>query len=294
MRKKWVLSSVLTGAVALAWSVSAAQAQTGAAGGRDFSGVWRVSEAAGPPWLPNSNRQFATEMPLQPWAQEHCREVGCARAVNSAGEPGGDAYFQSKDPALIRCAPYGFPRIMLEGEYMEMVETRRGDRIFMRFYRNNDHREIWMDGREHPEDSQRPWTGHSVGHWDGNTLVIDTVGLTGGQNGQYKWLDGAGFPHSDELRVMERIQRVNRNTLQIDFTFEDPEAFRTPIRSTVRYRLIEDEEVLRYSSPSVEYTRCEDHVYAEGENEVWPNVDSDYDYTPQFPRAGTAIYEGGE
>jgi hypothetical protein len=120
------------------------------------------------------------------------------------------------------------------------------------------------------------------------------VGITGGQDGKYKWLDGAGFPHSDDLHVTERISRPNRTTLQIDFTFDDPRAYRTPIRSTVTYRLIEDPEVLANSSPSIEYTRCEDRVYSEGGNEVWPFVSSDYDYTPQFPRAGTGIYEGGQ
>jgi hypothetical protein len=293
MRKYLLVSSLMVMAGFVFWG-GAAQAQTAAFDARDFSGVWRLTKAAGPPWLPSSNRQFASEMPLQPWAQEHCKEVGCARAVNSAGEPAGDAYFQGKDPALFRCAPYGFPRIMLEGDYMEIFETRKLDRMFMRFYRNNPQREIWMDGRGHPEDPQRPWTGHSIGRWDEDTFVIDTVGLTAGEDGRYKWLDGAGFPHSDQLHTVERIQRVNRNTLQIDMTLEDPQTFRTPIRSTLIYGLIEDEAVLAFSSPSVEYVRCEDRVYAEGENEVWPFVTSDYDYTPQFPRAGTALYEGGE
>lgn len=291
MRKYFLMGSLL--AVA-AWFAPSAMAQSATPEGRDFSGVWRLSKAAGPPWKPDANKQFATDMQLLPWAQAHCKEVGCARAVNSGGIAGGDAYFQGKDPALIRCAPYGFPRIMLEGGYLELVETRKQDRIFIRFFLNNDEREIWIDGRGHPENSQRPWMGHSIGHWDGDTLVVDTIGLTAGENGKYKWLDGAGFPHTDQLHVVERIHRVNRTTLQVDMVIEDPGTFRTPIRSTIQYRLIEDPAILEDSSPSIEYTRCEDHVYADSQTEVWPHVTSDYDYTPQFPRAGTAIYEGGE
>ncbi|MGH9785389.1 MAG: hypothetical protein ACRD88_14520 [Terriglobia bacterium] len=294
MRRSWLVGSVTMMAGLLAGAVPALQAQTAAVDPRDFSGVWRLSKAAGPPWKPNSNRQFASEVPLQAWAREHCKEIGCARAVNSAGEAVGDAYFQGKDPALIRCAPYGFPRMMIDADQMEIFETRQRDRIFMRFYRNNHQREIWMDGRRHPEDPQRPWTGHSIGRWDGDTLVVDTMGLTAGQNGKYKWLDGAGFPHSDELHVVERIRRVSRNTLQVDLTFEDPKTFRTPIRSTLNYTLNEDKASLAYNGPSVEYIQCEDRIYAEGETEAWPYVSSDYDYKPQFPPAGTALYESGE
>src|SRR5688572_23568888 len=115
MHKRLVLFSLLAVlGISSIWNVPAAHGQAAAFDRRDFSGVWRISKAAGPPWLPNSNRQFAGEMTLQPWAQQHCKEVGCARATDSSGEPVGDAYYQAKDPVLYRCAPYGFPRIMLE------------------------------------------------------------------------------------------------------------------------------------------------------------------------------------
>ena len=276
--------SLVVAAVALAWGVSAAQAQTGGGDPRDLSGYWRLRRAVGPPWASTRNTQFASEMPLQPWAQEHCRRVGCGRGVDSAGTPWGTPYLQAEDPALIRCAPRGFPRILLNGGTMEVIPIP--NRLFMRFYLNNERREIWMDGRGHPEDAQRPWTGHSTGRWDGNTLVVDTVGLIGGQDGQYKWLDHAGTPHSDELHVVERIQRTDAGTLEFNLLFDDPRTFTAPIRGHVTYGRHDDPEDLANDGPSVEYVRCEDQIYADKETDAWPFITGEYP-KPQFPPAGT-------
>jgi len=286
MGKKAVRSLVVAG-LALAWGVSAAQAQTGSYDPRDLSGYWRKTVASAPPWAARERQNFsmfASEMPLQPWAQEHCRKVGCGRGVSSAGEPRGNAYYQGQnDPVMTRCAPYGFPRILLNGGITEIIQVP--DRVFMRFYINSEMREIWMDGREHPEDPQRPWMGHSTGRWDGNTLAIDTVGLIGGQDGQYKWLDHAGTPHSDDLHVVERIQRTEADTLDFSLLFEDPRTFTAPIRGKVIYGRESDPEELAYSGPSVEYVQCEDRIYADRENEAWPFFSGDYP-VPQHPPAG--------
>ena len=166
MRKGMLVGSVVV--LALAWGVAAAQAQTGTFDPRDFSGYWGRRQATAPPWAPGEHSMFSSEIPLQQWAQEHCRKVGCGRGVSSAGEPRGNAYYQgSTDPVMSRCAPYGFPRILLNGGTAEIIQIP--SRMFMRFYLNNEMREIWMDGRGHPDDPQRPWSGHSTGRWDGNT-----------------------------------------------------------------------------------------------------------------------------
>ena len=273
-------SSLVMIALFVGW-VPAAQSQS--YDEQDLSGYWRLRRAVGPPWAPDRNTQFATEIPLQPWAQEHCRRVGCGRGTDSAGTPWGTPYLQSEDPALIRCAPRGFPRILLNGGPMEIVPIPQ--RLWMRFYLNNEKREIWMDGREHPEDPQRPWTRHSIGHWDGDTLVVDTVGLIGGQDGQFKWLDHAGYPHSDDLHVVERILRTDADTLEFNLLFDDPRAFTAPIRGRVTYGRYDDPEELAIDGPSVEYVRCEDQVYADQEVDAWPFFTGEYP-EPQFPPAG--------
>ena len=81
-------------------------------------------------------------------------------------------------------------------------------------------RRIYMDGRKHPEYWPFGWMGHSIGRWDGDTLIVDTTGLN-----DKTWLDGIGTPHSDQLHVVERFRRVNQDTLEVEFQFEDPKAF---------------------------------------------------------------------
>ena len=281
MRKRWLISGAMMSAAVLL-GVAAAQAQTAAFDPRDFSGYWIRKQATAPPWAPGESTMFASEMPLQPWAQEHCRKVGCGRGVNSEGRARGNAYYQgSTDPVMSRCAPYGFPRILLNGGTAEIIQIP--SRLFMRFYLNNEMREIWMDGRGHPEDPQRPWSGHSIGRWDGNTLVVDTVGLIGGQDGQYKWLDHAGTPHSDDLHVVERIQRTDPSTLEFSLLFDDPKTFTAPIRGRVTYGRHDEE--LEINGPSVEYVRCEDQIYADQATDAWPFITGEYP-KPQFPPAG--------
>jgi hypothetical protein len=85
----------------------------------------------------------------------------------------------------------------------------------------SDHmvRHIFLDGRKHPADVMPSYNGHSIGHSEGDTRVVDTVGLNG-----KRWLDRVGHPDSDQMHIIERIHRVDDKTLQVDFTFDDPRA----------------------------------------------------------------------
>ena len=267
-------------AVLAAFGVASANAQSPPVN-RDLSGIWGKVSAASPPWAPGTNRQFAAEMPLQPWAEVHCRQVGCGRASNSAGEPSGGVYYVINDPAfnISRCAPYGFPRVMVGGGLMEIFQNPV--RVFMRFQTNNELREIWLDGRSHPDDSDPTWMGHSVGRWDGGTLSVDTVGIRGGERGKYKWLDPAGTPHGDRLHITERIRRTAPDTLRIEMTFEDPDAFTAPFSGTVVYELRPDEQIY-------EYIRCENRIFSDDPKEVWPLIFGDEYPQPNFPPVGMA------
>lgn len=90
------------------------------------------------------------------------------------------------------------------------------------------YRQIFMDGRPHPEDPRPTWYGHSVGHWEGNTLVIDTVGLN-----DIFWLDVGGTVHTEQLHLVERWTRTDYTTLQREVTIDDPGAYTAPF--TVSY-----------------------------------------------------------
>jgi len=266
------IGTVMAGLVC--WGGIAARAQTPPPA--NLSGIWALKQAASPSWAPNTNRAFASEMPMQQWAQEYCRTVGCGRGVNSSGEPGGDAYLQGEDPTITRCAPHGFPRVLLSGGLMEILQVP--NRVFMRFQNYNELREIWTDGRKHPESPNRPWMGHAIGRWDGDTLVTDTVDFYG--DPKIKWLDEAGHPHSEGLHVTERIRRTDRNTLQDELTFEDPKTFTAPIRGTLIYELRPDAEIAEFM------WNCEDRIFADSPDDAWPFFSGEYP-KPQYPPAGT-------
>jgi Carboxypeptidase regulatory-like domain len=85
------------------------------------------------------------------------------------------------------------------------------------------HRQVFLDGRGHPKDPNPMWMGHSIGHWEGETLVIDTVGFD-----DRSWLDTAGHPHTEMMHVIERFRRPDLGHLDIEITIDDPGAYAKP------------------------------------------------------------------
>jgi hypothetical protein len=171
---------------------------------RDLSGVWMESQEA---------VTFSSEEPpLLPWAMEKFKTVKPGYGPRATPD--------SQDP-ILNCLPPGVPRIMLIPFPMQIVQTPT--ETIMLFEYDHYVRHIFLDRREHPKNLDFTWMGDSIGHWGGDTLVVDTVGLN-----DKTWLDQVGHPHSDSLHVVERIRRVNRDTLQDDLTIDDPRAYAKP------------------------------------------------------------------
>jgi hypothetical protein len=150
---------------------------------------------------------------------------------------------ESQDPYNY-CMPGG-PLRITGGFAWRFVQhpTTNATHIFM-LQEGNAHtyRQIFMDGRKHPEDPTPTWYGHSIGRWEGDTLVIDTIGL----NDKF-WLDSAGTPHTEKLHLVERWTRTDFNTLRRDVTIEDPGAFTRPFTITFTAKLSEPgSEILEY------------------------------------------------
>ena len=104
------------------------------------------------------------------------------------------------------------------------------------------HRVVYMDGRPHPDDLLPSWWGHSIGWWEGDTLVIDTIGY----NDKF-WFDARGTPHTEQLHTIERWTRINYGTLVNEFTLDDPGAFSTPVQLTFTARLLRpDLDLMEY------------------------------------------------
>jgi hypothetical protein len=128
----------------------------------------------------------------------------------------------SKDDPEGFCLPPGVPRMMYTPYPTQIYQM--ADRILF-IYEGGAHiwRIIWMDGRQHPKDPNPTYLGDAIGHWEGDTLVADTVGFN-----DRTWLDAAGHPHGEKLHVIERYTRTDSNTLQVAATIEDPDYYTKP------------------------------------------------------------------
>ena len=186
----------------------------------DLSGVWRRSRRA-----PDNARKYTIyelaftisneKPPMTPWAEAKFK----ANKPNVG--PNSVPLAESNDP-IMQCFPPGVPRIyLIRGEPFEI--TQASGRVIMLFEYDHFVRHIFTDGREHLKDLPGMWMGDSIGKWEGDTLVVDTTGFN-----DKTWLDNDGHPHSEALHVVERIRRVNHDTLTIDTTIDDPKAYTKP------------------------------------------------------------------
>ena len=129
------------------------------------------------------------------------------------------------------CLPPGGPRLMATPYPMEIIQLPEQKRIVM-IFEGATHiwREIYMDGRPHPQgdDLNPTYLGHSVGRWEGDTLVVDVVGFN-----EATWIDYFGHPHTDMLHVVEKFSRPDKSTLHYEATLDDPGAYTKPF--TVRW-----------------------------------------------------------
>lgn len=130
-----------------------------------------------------------------------------------------------KDDPEANCLPTGIPRIApFPWRIVQAPLSGKATHLYFLFEGNiHSYRQIFMDGREHPEDPDPTWYGHSIGHWEGDTLVIDTVGF----NDRF-WFDFVGHPHTEQLHTIERYTRTNFATLEKVTTIIDPGAYEKP------------------------------------------------------------------
>src|SRR5437016_432908 len=140
------------------------------------------------------------------------------------------------------CNPMGFPRLLNDDEPMEWIITK--DKILQVFQWEHRIRYLWTDGRTLPSgqnlDNLGPaWYGHSVANWNGDTLIVNTVGLD-----ERAWLDQNGLPKSFHARIEERYRRIDYNTIEMQMTLYDPEYYTSTYVGAKRaFRKITDEHI---------------------------------------------------
>lgn len=166
------------------------------------------------------------EIPLLPWAKK----------LMDSRKP--------EDDPHAYCMPMGVPR--QAGEYpwrfVQYPTHKRATHIFL-LWEGNIHsfRQIFMDGRQHPADPDPTWFGHSIGQWEGDTLVIDTVGF----NDKF-WFDRRGHPHTEQLHTIERWTRRDFGHLDNQVTIDDPGAYSRPFTTTYTATLQPGDELMEY------------------------------------------------
>ena len=216
----------------------AAKAQTATP---NLSGVWNLRSSPSTRYL--GYAFMAEEPPMTPWAVERFKT-----AKPSFGPHGVENSNDPVNPTTVNavgCFPPGVPRIYLHPFPMEILQVP--GRVIMLFEFNHFIRQIYTDGRQHSTDLGPTWMGDSIGTWQGDTLVVDTIGLN-----DKTWIDRIGHPHSEALHVVEHIRRVNNNTLQDDLTFEDPKAYTKPWGGQLVFQLRPDWNITELV--------CEDNV----------------------------------
>jgi len=171
-------------------------------------------------------------LPYTPWAAELRKQRTNLKA---------------KDNPDANCLPMGFLQFHQQPQPRQIIQTLK--LILIEYEANYGLRHIYMDGRKLPPqgDPQPWWYGYSVGHWEGDTLVVETNNLRGAEDSVYDgWLDVNGSPYSQQARFTERFRRPTFGHLQIDTTVEDPKAYTKPFTLRVDQRILPDQDLIEF------------------------------------------------
>ena len=210
-----------------------APAPRGPDGKPDFSGIWDVehNRSCPPDGCPdmlipqefiNIGWSLKEPLPFQPWAAE----LSKARAAG----PGKD------DPNTL-CTPTGIVKMHTSPLYRKIIQIP--GLLAILYERTVTYRQIFTDGRPLPEDPQPSWNGYSVAHWEGDTLVVETIGFRDGL-----WLDMRGNPLTEAAKVTERLRRPNFGTLEVEVTIDDSRAYTKPWTAKFPLEFVADTELI--------------------------------------------------
>jgi len=200
-----------------------------AAAAADLSGLWtRLRDPSHSP----INLDFGKAIsPMTPWGEAKFK------AANSVYRSSSPSTVLS-DP-IYSCFPPGVPRIYLLNFPVQIVQTP--GQVIMLFEFDHFVRRIYTDGRPHDKDAGALWMGDSIGKWEGDTLVADTVSFN-----DKTTLDRDGYPHSDAMHLVERMRRVDHDSLVVDLTVDDPKAYTKPWGAKLIFQLRPDWKIMEH------------------------------------------------
>jgi hypothetical protein len=164
------------------------------------------------------------EVPIQPWAAELLQ-----KRLQSEG----------KDDPVAHCKPTGMPLVNAAPVPLKIVQTP--ELVVILYEENTVFRQVFLDDRKPVEDAVPRTLGYSTGRWEGNELVVDTVGFS-----DRHWLDAMGHPLTEKLHLTERFRRLDAGHLEIEMTVDDPGAYTRPFSYTVALTLLPEDDLLEY------------------------------------------------
>jgi len=233
---KHMVKQVL-GVVLMAAAASAADIPRMPDGKPDFQGVWQH------PYVPDMtldrpDQKGAGPLPFTEWGANN---------------------FNNYDPTNYdytgHCLPFGLLRSVNVGGYPIQI-MQNSKYVALLFEQNTWFHVVYIDGRDHPKNVDPTWFGHSIGKWDGDTLIIDTLGF----NGKTR-LDTIGHPHYDQLHVIEKYQFKDPGHIAYEVTIDDPKTYTKPFsNSRVFTRMKPGEELIEYSCEENNRDFTEGHI----------------------------------
>jgi hypothetical protein len=202
----------------------------------DLSGMWvardilpcqepsdsvQCTELKLTPQVVNIGLGLKDGLPLRPWAAELVKRR------------------QKEIDPHTRCMPPNFPRAWSFPEYQKILQMPELIVVLHEF--NASYHQVFLDGRAFPEDMTPAWSGYSIGHWDGPTLVVESRGFR-----DDSWLDIVGNPLTDAAIVTERIRRPNYGNLEIAVTVDDAKAYTKPWTVNLHEKIVLDTEMIDF------------------------------------------------
>jgi hypothetical protein len=185
----------------------------------DLNGLWDgVGNSSD---LVQSMKAQGKEIPFTPLAADRLKKVDMAKNPNGY------------------CLPPGPSRAITGPSPFQIVQSK--DAVSILFENHFIYRLIYTDGTKHPDDIYPTFMGHSIGHWEGDTLVVDTAGIN-----DKTWLDSNGMEHSDKLHLTERFQKTGPDSIKYSATYNDPVFFTKPWTFDLNLRRVKGTRILEY------------------------------------------------
>jgi len=198
----------------------AAPAPRAADGHPDLSGLWQLGIEIG--YAANITADLRRS-DVQAWADALSR----SRLED----------FGKDDPEITGCKPGG-PRHITRGGLSKIIQTPN---LIVIMFEDLSYRQIFLDGRQLPKEPNPTWMGYSIGRWDGDTLIVETSGFN-----DRTWLDFAGHPHTEALKMTERFSRPRFGRLDLQVTLEDSAVYAKPITLPASGNFVADTDLIEY------------------------------------------------